>query len=118
VVETTVKRLLYSGFRRTGKAMGQEYRCWWRKCREINVLFFQVRLSYVLRFISICDLLNDSLSYNSGIAEGILTKFFKDVVTFEDIKTLFEFFCEDYYQHFGRTKFWSGRVNMGVELGP
>jgi hypothetical protein len=40
VVETTVKRLLCCGFRRTGKAMGQVYQCWWRICREINVLFF------------------------------------------------------------------------------
>jgi hypothetical protein len=29
------------GFRRTGKAMGQVYQCWWRICREISV-FFQV----------------------------------------------------------------------------
>jgi transposase len=27
VAETTVKRLLYSGFRLTGKAMGQVYQC-------------------------------------------------------------------------------------------
>jgi hypothetical protein len=26
-VETTVKRLLHCGFRRTGKAMGQVYQC-------------------------------------------------------------------------------------------
>jgi hypothetical protein len=37
VAETTVKRLLCCGFRRTGKAMGQVYQCWWRICREINV---------------------------------------------------------------------------------
>jgi hypothetical protein len=39
VAETTVKRLLFCGFRRTGKATGQVYQCWWRICREINVLF-------------------------------------------------------------------------------
>jgi hypothetical protein len=39
VAETTVKRLVWRGFRRTGKAMGQVYQCWWRICREINVLF-------------------------------------------------------------------------------
>jgi hypothetical protein len=33
--------------------------CWWRICREINGFFFQVRISHVLRFISICDLLTD-----------------------------------------------------------
>jgi hypothetical protein len=38
VAETTVKILLCCGFRRTGKAMGQVYQCWWRICREINVL--------------------------------------------------------------------------------
>jgi hypothetical protein len=36
VTERTVKRLLCCGFRRTGKAMGQVYQCWWRKCREIK----------------------------------------------------------------------------------
>jgi hypothetical protein len=46
VAETTVKRLLCCGFRRTGKAMEQVYRCWWL-CREINV-FFQVQISHVL----------------------------------------------------------------------
>jgi hypothetical protein len=58
VAETTVKILLRCGFRRTGKVMGQVYRCWWKICREINV-FFQVRISHVLRFISIWDLFTD-----------------------------------------------------------
>jgi hypothetical protein len=47
------KRLLCCGFRRIGKAMGQVYQCWWRICR----------ISHVLRFISLCDLFADSLSY-------------------------------------------------------
>jgi hypothetical protein len=34
VAQTTVKRLLWCGFRRTGKAMGQVYQCRWRICRE------------------------------------------------------------------------------------
>jgi hypothetical protein len=54
-----VKRCLCCGFRRTGKAMGQVYQFWWRICREINV-FFQVLISHVLRFISICDPFTDS----------------------------------------------------------
>jgi hypothetical protein len=37
VAETTVKRFLFCGFRRTGKAMGQVFQCWWMICREINV---------------------------------------------------------------------------------
>jgi hypothetical protein len=37
VAETTVKRLLSLGSRRTGKAMGQVYQCWWKICREVNV---------------------------------------------------------------------------------
>jgi hypothetical protein len=37
VAETTVKTLLCCVFRRTGKAMGQMYQCWWRICREIHV---------------------------------------------------------------------------------
>jgi hypothetical protein len=63
-VETEVRKWLCSGFRRTGKAMGQVYQCWWRICREINV-FFQVRISHVLRFISIYDLFADSSSYDT-----------------------------------------------------
>jgi hypothetical protein len=35
------KTLLCCGFRRTGKAMGQVYQCWWRICREIDDFFFQ-----------------------------------------------------------------------------
>jgi hypothetical protein len=42
--------------------MGPVYQCWWRICREINV-FFQVLISHVLRFISICGLFIDSASY-------------------------------------------------------
>jgi hypothetical protein len=37
VAEATVKRLQCCSFRRTGKAMGQVYQCWWRICREIQV---------------------------------------------------------------------------------
>jgi hypothetical protein len=41
VAETTVERLLCCGFRRTGKAMGQVYQCWWWiwMCGEINIFF-------------------------------------------------------------------------------
>jgi hypothetical protein len=55
VAEATVERLPCCRFQRTGKALGQVYQCWRRICREINVFFFQVRISHVLRFISICD---------------------------------------------------------------
>jgi hypothetical protein len=49
VPETTVKRLLCCGFRRTGKAMGQVYQCWWRICREIIVFSrFEYHMFYVL----------------------------------------------------------------------
>jgi hypothetical protein len=45
-----LKRLLCCGFRRTGKAMGQFYQCWWRVYGEINVFFprFQYHMFYVL----------------------------------------------------------------------
>jgi hypothetical protein len=46
--ETTVKRLLCCGFRRSGKAMGQVYQWWWRICREINV---SSRLKYHIFYI-------------------------------------------------------------------
>jgi hypothetical protein len=63
VAETTVKGLLCCGFRRTDKAMGQVYQCWWRVCREIKV-FFQVRISHISHFISICaGLYTDSPLY-------------------------------------------------------
>jgi hypothetical protein len=66
VAETTVKRLLCCGFRRTNKAMGHMYQSWWRICREIH--FFRVRISHVLRFISICDLFTDSPFYIHNLA--------------------------------------------------
>jgi hypothetical protein len=45
VAETIVKILQCCRFRRTGKAMGQVYQCWWRICQEINVFFFfQIRI--------------------------------------------------------------------------
>jgi hypothetical protein len=37
LAETTDKRLLCCGFRRTGKAMGQMYQCWWRLCQGSNI---------------------------------------------------------------------------------
>jgi hypothetical protein len=49
VAETTDKRLLCCGFRRTGKVMGQVYKCWWRICRETNVFsMFEYHMFYVL----------------------------------------------------------------------
>jgi hypothetical protein len=49
VAETTVKRLLCCGFRRTGKAMGQMNQCWWRICREIDVFSrFEYHMFYIL----------------------------------------------------------------------
>jgi hypothetical protein len=48
VAETTVKRHLCCGFRRTGKAMGQMYQCWWRICREISGFSrFEYHMFYV-----------------------------------------------------------------------
>jgi hypothetical protein len=37
VAEAAVKILECCGLRRTGKAMGRVYQCWWRICGEINV---------------------------------------------------------------------------------
>jgi hypothetical protein len=51
VPRTTVKRVLYCGFRRTGKANGKVYQCWWKICRERNVFFFhwfEYHMFYVL----------------------------------------------------------------------
>jgi hypothetical protein len=43
------KELPCCEFRRTGKAMGQVYQCWWRIYREILFLFrFEYRVFYVL----------------------------------------------------------------------
>jgi hypothetical protein len=62
VAETTVGKLTRCGFRRNDKAIGQMYQYWLRICREINI-FFQFRISHVLRFISVCDLFTDTSSY-------------------------------------------------------
>jgi hypothetical protein len=49
VAETAAKRLLCCVFRRTDKAMGQVYQCWWRICREVNVFSrFEYYIFYVL----------------------------------------------------------------------
>jgi hypothetical protein len=50
VAETTVKILvLYFRFRRSGKMVGHVYQCWWKICREINVLSrFKYQMIYVL----------------------------------------------------------------------
>jgi hypothetical protein len=51
VAETTVRRLQCFWFRRTGKAMGPVYQCWWRICREINIFFLpgsNINMLYVL----------------------------------------------------------------------
>jgi hypothetical protein len=73
VTETTVKRLLCWGFWHIGKAMGQVYQCWWRICREINVIF-QVLMSHILPFISICDLFTESPSYNAAKVTDLCIK--------------------------------------------
>jgi hypothetical protein len=54
VPEIIVRRLLCCGFRRSGKAIGQVYQCWWRICREINVSSrFEYHMFYVLQpFVS------------------------------------------------------------------
>jgi hypothetical protein len=56
LADTTVKKLLCCGFRRTGKVMGQVEDMSRNKC------FVHVRISHVLSFISICDLFTDSRS--------------------------------------------------------
>jgi hypothetical protein len=65
VTETTVKRLLWCGFRRTGKATGQVYQRWWRIRREISHVFFFSGFEYHMFYvsISICDIFTDSPSY-------------------------------------------------------
>jgi hypothetical protein len=62
VAETTVRRLLCCGFRRTGMAMGQVYQSWWRICGEINV-FSRFEYHIFLCFISMCYLFTDSSLY-------------------------------------------------------
>jgi hypothetical protein len=55
--------LISCGLRRTSKAMGQVYQCWWRIWREIKFFFFQFRISHILRSISNCDLFTDTPPY-------------------------------------------------------
>jgi hypothetical protein len=63
VAETTVKRLLCCWFRCTSKAMGQAYQSVLVEDVSRNKCSFQVRISRVLRSISICVLFIDSPSY-------------------------------------------------------
>jgi hypothetical protein len=51
VAKTIVKRLLYRGFRRTDKAMGEVYQCWWRICRQCHV--FYVLYSFVTYLVNL-----------------------------------------------------------------
>jgi hypothetical protein len=63
VAETTAKRLLGCGFRRTGTGVSVLVEDMSRnKC-----FLFQVRISHDLRFISICDVFTDSPLYISPI---------------------------------------------------
>jgi hypothetical protein len=55
VAETTVTRLLCCGFRRTGKAMGQVYQCWWRISR--NKYFFPgSNITYFTFYVHLCPI--------------------------------------------------------------
>jgi hypothetical protein len=65
VAETTVERLLCFRFRRNGKAMGEV------GDMSRNESFPQVRISHVLRFISICDLFTDSPSYKNSFHASV-----------------------------------------------
>jgi hypothetical protein len=78
VVETTVKIFLCSGFRLTGKAMGQVYQCWWRICREINVFFsrFEYNMFYVL-FPFVTYLLTLPLIWNGRVIMNCILKLSK-----------------------------------------
>jgi hypothetical protein len=60
VAETTVRRLLCCGFRRTGKQMGQVFQCCWRICRKIHVFFFrfEYHMYYVLYLFVACVLID------------------------------------------------------------
>jgi hypothetical protein len=49
-------------FRRTAKAIGQVYQRWQRICPEISFPPTPIRISNILRFMSICDLFSDSPS--------------------------------------------------------
>jgi hypothetical protein len=51
MADTTVRKLVCCGFRRTGKEMGQVYQCWWRICREINVFFPDPNITWFTFYI-------------------------------------------------------------------
>jgi hypothetical protein len=71
VAETTAKRLPCCRFRRTGKAVGYLYQCWWNIGREILFSIFQY---HVLHFISICEIFTDSSSYSLSNWMGKIRK--------------------------------------------
>jgi hypothetical protein len=61
------------GFRRTGKAMGQVYQCWWRICRETNVCpRLECHMFYVLYpFVTYVLILPRILTYVNRKLENI-----------------------------------------------
>jgi hypothetical protein len=71
MAETTVKKLLRYWFRRTAKAMGQVYQCWWRICREINDSSkFEYYVFYVLYpFVAYLLTLSPTYHARNNIAE-------------------------------------------------
>jgi hypothetical protein len=58
VAETKGKGLLFYGFQRTGKAMGQVFSVLVEN-KSRNKCFFQVKISLILYGIAICDLFTD-----------------------------------------------------------
>jgi hypothetical protein len=56
------QKTLCCGFRRTAKAMGQVYQCWWRICRELNA-FSSSNITCSMCYIHFCPIYWLSLLY-------------------------------------------------------
>jgi hypothetical protein len=81
MTETTVERLPCCGFRRTGKAMGQVYQCWWRICREINAFSrFEYHMFYFLYIFVTCLL---SLPPSDKIWSTVLLLFMREMLAWK-----------------------------------
>jgi hypothetical protein len=82
VAVTTVKRL-----RRTGKAMGEVYQCWWRICREINVFSrFEYHMFYFLYSFTDSPPYIHTLGYESATNLSLLMLFMEILVVLRNIR--------------------------------
>jgi hypothetical protein len=76
VAETTVKRLLCYGFRRTGKAMGQVYQYWSRNnfCFRLEYHMFYFLYPFVTHLLTLSRTMTSYLNLDSVYSQTSVMK--------------------------------------------